>query len=60
MPAGAGDSLLAAMASGLASNQSMMITAAISCFITSLAVENMGNVPIKKEKVLEAIECFFN
>lgn len=58
--AGAGDSLLAAMASGLTSNQSMMKTAAISCFITSLAVETMGNVPIKKEKVLEAIEYFFN
>ena len=58
--AGAGDSLLSVMATGLASKQSMMETAAIGCFITSLAVETMGNVPIKKDDVRKAIEYFFN
>lgn len=58
--AGAGDSLLSVMATGITSGQSMMTTAAISCFITSLAVETMGNVPIKKEDLLEAIEYFFS
>ena len=44
--AGAGDSLLALVSTGLASGQKMMPTAALACCMTSLAVETMGNIPI--------------
>ena len=44
--AGAGDSLLALFATGLASGQAMMPTAALACCMASLAVETMGNTPI--------------
>ncbi len=49
--AGAGDSLLAVMAVGLASSQGMMTTSAIACCMASMAVERMGNKPIKKEEI---------
>ena len=44
--AGAGDSLLALFATGLASGQAMMSTAALACCMAALAVETMGNTPI--------------
>ena len=44
--AGAGDSVLAVMAAGLASRQAMMPTAALACCMAALAVETMGNTPI--------------
>ncbi len=44
--AGAGDSLLALFATGLASEQAMMPTAALACCMAALAVETMGNTPI--------------
>ncbi|MCP9775664.1 PfkB family carbohydrate kinase [Cyanobium sp. WAJ14-Wanaka] len=44
--AGAGDSVLAVMATGLASGQAMMATAALACCMASLAVQTMGNTPI--------------
>ena len=44
--AGAGDSLLAVFATGLASRQAMMPTAALACCMAGLAVETMGNTPI--------------
>lgn len=44
--AGAGDSLLALFATGLASGQAMMPTAALACCMAALAVETMGNTPI--------------
>lgn len=47
--AGAGDSLLAVMATGLASRQAMMPTAALAACMASLAVEAMGNTPISAE-----------
>lgn len=47
--AGAGDSVLAVMATGLASRQAMMATAALACCMASLAVETMGNTPIGAE-----------
>ena len=49
---GAGDSLLAVMAVGLSSSQKMMSTAAIACCMTALAVERMGNKPIRKKHSL--------
>ena len=48
---GAGDSLLAVMAVGLSSSQDIMKTSAIACCMTSLAVEKLGNKPIKYEEL---------
>lgn len=57
--AGAGDSLLAVMATGLASGQKMMVTAALGCCMSALAVETMGNTPISRDalrnKLLETL-----
>ena len=44
--AGAGDSVLSVMATGIASFQPMMATAAIACCMGALAVDSMGNTPI--------------
>ena len=40
---GAGDSVLAVMATGLSSRQKIMPTAALACCMAALAVETMGN-----------------
>jgi rfaE bifunctional protein kinase chain/domain len=47
--AGAGDSVLAVMATGLASRQAMMPTAALACCMAALSVDTMGNSPISAE-----------
>ena len=52
---GAGDSLLAVMAVGLSISQDIMTTSAIACCMTSLAVEKLGNKPIKYEELRLAI-----
>ena len=52
---GAGDSLLAVMAAGLSSNQSMVCASALGCCMSSIAVETMGNSPISKEKLISKI-----
>ena len=54
--AGAGDSLLAVMATGLASRQAMMPTAALACCMAALAVETMGNMPIGAEALRSSLE----
>jgi bifunctional ADP-heptose synthase (sugar kinase/adenylyltransferase) len=54
--AGAGDSLLAVMATGLASGQAMMPTSALACCMASLAVETMGNTPISAEALRNNLE----
>ena len=54
--AGAGDSVLAVMATGLASRQAMMPTAALACCMAALAVDTMGNNPISSEKLRNCIE----
>ena len=53
---GAGDSLLAVMATGLASHQGMMPTAALATCMGSLAVGRMGNEPIAAEELRKRIE----
>ena len=53
--AGAGDSLLAVMATSLSSNQSMLLSSALACCIASIAVETMGNEPISREKLISKI-----
>jgi len=54
--AGAGDSVLAVMATGLASRQAMMPTAALACCMAALAVETMGNTPISAEALRNNLE----
>ena len=54
--AGAGDSVLAVLATGLSSGQTMMPTAAIACFMASLAVETMGNTPINSVALRDCIQ----
>jgi len=53
--AGAGDSVLAVMATGLASRQAMMPTAALACCMAALAVETMGNTPISGETLRNSL-----
>tara|TARA_Y100001968_G_scaffold190856_1_gene174885 strand:- start:1958 stop:3466 length:1509 start_codon:yes stop_codon:yes gene_type:complete len=53
---GAGDSLLAIMATGLSSDQSIMATAALGCCMASLAVEMMGNTPINSTSLKVSIK----
>ena len=52
---GAGDALLSVMSVGMSSKQSVMISSAIACCVSSLAVENLGNKPIKKEALINLI-----
>ncbi len=54
--AGAGDSLLALFATGLASGQAMMPTAALACCMSSLAVETMGNTPIDSASLQKTLQ----
>ncbi len=54
--AGAGDSLLALFATGLASGQAMMPTAALACCMAALAVETMGNTPISATTLRSSLE----
>jgi bifunctional ADP-heptose synthase (sugar kinase/adenylyltransferase) len=54
--AGAGDSVLAVMATGLASRQPMMPTAALACCMAALAVETMGNTPISAGTLRNSLE----
>lgn len=54
--AGAGDSVLAVMATGLASRQAMMPSAALACCMAGLAVERLGNTPISAEALKNNID----
>ncbi len=44
---GAGDSLLAVMATGISSGSDIMSCSALGCCMAAIAVETMGNIPIK-------------
>lgn len=57
---GAGDSLLALFATGLASGEAMMPTSALACCMAAIAVEKMGNTPIKAKEIKEFIEEVLN
>jgi len=54
--AGAGDSVLAVLATGLASGEAMMPSAALACCMASLAVETMGNTPISAEALRKGLQ----
>jgi rfaE bifunctional protein kinase chain/domain len=53
--AGAGDSVLAVMSTGLSSGERMMKTAAIACCMAQLSVESMGNQPIDRQSLINRI-----
>ena len=50
------DSLLALFATGLASGQAMMPTAALACCMAALAVETMGNTPISAAALRSSLQ----
>ena len=54
--AGAGDSVLASMACGIASGVEIIKAAALSCFVSLISVERMGNLPISVKDVLKKIK----
>ena len=56
---GAGDSLLAVMATGMASGQSLMPTAALASCMASLAVERMGNTPVSEMELRDRVISVF-
>ena len=56
---GAGDSLLAVMATGIASGQSLMPTAALASCMASLAVERMGNTPVSEMELRDRVLSVF-
>lgn len=58
--AGAGDSLLAVMATGISSRQNFLSTAALGCCMASLAVEVMGNSPITVGSLRRAVSDIFS
>ena len=51
--AGAGDSLMAIMASGLACNHKIMTSSALACCMAAISVSNMGNIPIRYDKLID-------
>ena len=55
---GAGDSLLAIMAIALSKKNKFMHSAALACCIASIAVENMGNQPIKRSVLSDFVSRF--
>ncbi len=57
--AGAGDSLLAVMATSLASKNSIMLSAALGCCMAAIAVETLGNTPINASSLERYIEQLF-
>ncbi len=48
---GAGDSLLAVMATALSTENKFMSAAALGCCMSAIAVENMGNMPIDSKQL---------
>ncbi len=57
--AGAGDSLLSVMATGMTSSQNVMCTAAVAACMSALAVQNMGNKPIDISSLKHMIDKIF-
>ncbi len=57
--AGAGDSLLAAIALGVSTRQPLMVTAALAACVASLAVERMGNISVTTDELKGRIESSF-
>lgn len=56
--AGAGDSLLAALSVGLTSSASLMQSSAIGACMASLAVQQVGNVPVSSQKLKTYLKTY--
>lgn len=54
-PAGAGDSLLASLATGMAAGASLMESAALGAIVASIVVRTVGNQPITRERIESAL-----
>lgn len=54
--AGAGDSLLATMAAGISGGVPINISTALSCYVSAISVERMGNIPISSVDLVREIE----
>ena len=54
--AGAGDSMLALIATSKSRNERTEEVAALGCIMASMAVENMGNVPIQKRLLIDRVK----
>ena len=52
---GAGDSMMAAMAGCISSGSNLMEASAIGACMASLSVREIGNMPIKKDKLSQYI-----
>ena len=57
--AGAGDSLLACMAASLCAGNSLMESAALGACMASLAVQTVGNLPVRQEQIQQALKGHF-
>ena len=53
---GAGDSLIAALSVGLISGMSLMESSVLGAIIASIAVQNMGNLPVSNYQLIEYIK----
>ena len=57
---GAGDSLFAAMAVSLASDTNLIEASVIGSCVASLSIQELGNIPITKEKLVSYIKKVFS
>ena len=55
---GAGDSLLALMATAISTKRKFMHAAALGCCMAAIAVENMGNKPIYSYQLKKYLDKF--
>ena len=58
--AGAGDSMLATFALGIVMKQDLNLVSIISACMASIAVEQMGNCPIKANQLMVQLDDVFN
>jgi rfaE bifunctional protein kinase chain/domain len=58
--AGAGDAMMAAIGSCYSAGSSLMDSATIGSLVASLAVQKLGNVPVRKKSIEELIEKTWN
>jgi rfaE bifunctional protein kinase chain/domain len=58
--AGAGDSLIACMAVSLCAGNTPMVSAALGACMASIAVQNLGNLPVKKSELQQRINQIYD
>ena len=57
---GAGDSLLAALSVGLCSGSTLMQSSAIGAGMSSLAVQQLGNIPVSNQQLKNYLNKIYN